>query len=72
MSQTTSAPTTHERLLAWVEDTAELAQPDSVHWCDGSAEEYDRLAQALVEAGHLREALRRQAAEFLPGPLGPG
>ena len=51
MSQTTSAPTTHERLLAWVEDTAELAQPDSVHWCDGSAEEYDRLAAALVEAG---------------------
>ena len=51
MSQTTSAPTTHERLLAWVEDTVELAQPDSVHWCDGSAEEYDRLAAALVEAG---------------------
>ena len=54
MSETTAtaaAPTTHAKLLAWVEEVAELTQPDSVHWCDGSAEEYDSLAQDLVEAG---------------------
>ena len=51
MSQTTAAATTNESLLAWVEETAELTQPDSVHWCDGSAEEYDRLCQQLVQAG---------------------
>ena len=51
MSQTTAAATSNESLLAWVEETAELTQPDSVHWCDGSAEEYDRLCQQLVQAG---------------------
>jgi phosphoenolpyruvate carboxykinase (GTP) len=49
--QTTAAATTNESLLAWVEETAELTQPDTVHWCDGSAEEYDRLCQQLVQAG---------------------
>ena len=51
MTQATTAPTTHEKLLAWVEQAAELAQPDEIHWCDGSAEEYDQLCRQLVEAG---------------------
>jgi phosphoenolpyruvate carboxykinase (GTP) len=51
VTQATTAPTTHEKLLAWVEQAAELAQPDEIHWCDGSAEEYDRLCRQLVEAG---------------------
>jgi phosphoenolpyruvate carboxykinase (GTP) len=45
------APTTHAKLLEWVGEIAELTQPDAVHWCDGSAEEYDSLAQTLIEAG---------------------
>ena len=49
--ETTSAPTTNKKLLDWVEEVAELTQPDSIHWCDGSAEEYDRMAQELVDAG---------------------
>jgi phosphoenolpyruvate carboxykinase (GTP) len=49
--QTAPAPTTNRKLLAWVEEVAELTQPDSIHWCDGSAEEYDELCRQLVEAG---------------------
>jgi phosphoenolpyruvate carboxykinase (GTP) len=51
VTQTTSAATTHTKLLEWVDEVADLTQPDSIHWCDGSAEEYDSLCAALVEAG---------------------
>ncbi len=45
------APTTNTRLMAWVGEWAEVLQPDDIYWCDGSAEEYDRLANELVEKG---------------------
>jgi phosphoenolpyruvate carboxykinase (GTP) len=53
VSETVAASTStkHAKLLSWVEEIAELTQPDSIHWCDGSAEEYDQLARQLVEAG---------------------
>jgi phosphoenolpyruvate carboxykinase (GTP) len=48
---TTEAPTKNRKLISWVEGVAELTQPDAIHWCDGSAAEYDRLCRELVEAG---------------------
>ncbi|TGB45678.1 phosphoenolpyruvate carboxykinase (GTP) [Mycolicibacterium peregrinum] len=50
-----TAPTKHQGLLAWVQEVAELTQPDRVVFADGSAEEYDRLAAHLVEAGTFQK-----------------
>ena len=46
-----SGHSTNERLQHWVAKWAEVMQPDDIYWCDGSAEEYDRLCNELVEAG---------------------
>jgi phosphoenolpyruvate carboxykinase (GTP) len=44
-------PTTHARVLAWVQEVADLTQPDRVRWCDGSDEEWSELTELLVETG---------------------
>ncbi len=67
----TAAPTKNAKLLAWVDEVTELVRPDAVHWCDGSAEEYDRLAQGLVDAGtfeKLGEAKRPNSYLALSDP----
>ncbi|MGK8554257.1 phosphoenolpyruvate carboxykinase (GTP) [Nocardia gipuzkoensis] len=48
------APTEHSELLAWVQEVAELTQPDRVVWADGSDEEWDRLTEQLVAAGTFK------------------
>jgi len=68
---THQATTEHRRLRAWVEEMASLTQPDEIHWCDGSAEEYDQLAAALVAAGtfqRLSEAKRPNSYLALSDP----
>jgi len=45
----------------WVEEVAKLCRPDNIHYCDGSIQEYDRLAELLVQAGsalHLNPEIR--------------
>jgi len=68
---TASELTTHARLRTWVDEIAALTQPDSVYWCDGSAEEYDRLAQVLIDAGtfeRLSDAKRPNSYLALSDP----
>ncbi len=58
MSQTVMKPganTDNAGLRAWVDEIAGLTAPDEVYWCDGSAEEYDWLAQVLLDAGTFRK-----------------
>jgi phosphoenolpyruvate carboxykinase (GTP) len=45
------ATTSNAKLLAWVDEWAEILRPDSIEWCDGSDEERDRLSQLLVASG---------------------
>ena len=47
------APTKNQELMDWIEESVELFQPDSVVFCDGSDEEWNRLAEQLVEGGTL-------------------
>ena len=65
------ATTEHAGLRRWVQDVAALTQPDQIHWCDGSAEEYDQLAQTLIDAGtfqRLSQAKRPNSYLALSDP----
>ena len=46
-----SGSSNNERLNKWVAEWAAIMQPDDIYWCDGSAEEYERLCQQLVDSG---------------------
>jgi phosphoenolpyruvate carboxykinase (GTP) len=65
------ATTNHKPLRAWVDKVARLTQPEEIHWCDGSTEEYDWLAQTLVDSGtfqKLSEAKRPNSYLALSDP----
>ena len=48
-------PTRNKKLLRWVEEMVSLSEPESVHWLDGSDEEYELLCKQLVGAGTFVE-----------------
>src|SRR5687767_13367412 len=57
----TTPASTNQALVDFVEKGRRLFQPDSVHWCDGSQEEYEQFAELLVANGtfkRLSDALR--------------
>ena len=66
-----SAPTSNEKLLAWVTEVEAMCTPESVVWCDGSKEEYDRLMREMVASGmaiKLDEAKRPNSYAFNSDP----
>ncbi|CAN5845974.1 phosphoenolpyruvate carboxykinase (GTP) [soil metagenome] len=65
------ATTSNVELESWVKEWAEIFQPDDIHWCDGSTEEYDHLCRTLVEAGtfeRLSDAKRPNSYLALSDP----
>jgi len=46
-----SVPTQHARLLAWVDEVAQMTRPEAIEWCDGSKAEYDRLSGMMSDSG---------------------
>jgi len=54
----------NKKLSGWVRESAELCQPDAIHWCDGSRAEYDRL-MALMVAGGSATPLKKRPNSFL-------
>jgi len=45
--------TTLASLRDWVDSVAGLTKPDTLHWCDGSEAENDRLIDEMLESGLL-------------------
>ena len=43
--------TSNQKLINWVNEWAELCQPEKVYWCDGSEEENSRLLGEMVASG---------------------
>jgi len=44
---------TNRALLRWISDIAALTQPERIHWCDGSQEEWYALTRELISQGVL-------------------
>lgn len=47
--------TNNKKLLAWVDEIAQMCQPDDIYWCDGSPEEYQKMLDLMVEGGTARQ-----------------
>ncbi len=51
LAVSTSYQVKHTNLKKWVNEVAALCKPDTIRWCDGSAEEYSEMCSMLVDKG---------------------
>lgn len=38
----------HKKLMQWINEVASLCQPEGIHWCNGSKDEYDGLMKSMI------------------------
>ena len=78
MTADTQAPTTHEQptthqgILDFVNEVAAMTQPDRIHWCTGSDEEWTELTDALVSTGtftRLNPAIKPNSFHAASDPI---
>lgn len=60
----TMMSTVNQELSAWVDEIAQLTEPDDIHWCDGSEDEWNQLTDELVDKGTMIR-LKKKKNSFL-------
>jgi phosphoenolpyruvate carboxykinase (GTP) len=61
-----NASITSKDLASWVQQSAELCEPEEVVWCNGSQEEYDSICGSMVRNGTLiRLSPEKRPGSFL-------
>lgn len=43
--------TSNVKLHQWVKEIADMCQPESIYWCDGSKDEYSKMIKLLIDEG---------------------
>ena len=70
IKQLNAAPD-HAKLVAWVNEWAELCEPEAIYWCDGTNTEYYGLCDEMVKSGlavRLDSKLRPDCVLFKSDP----
>ena len=56
-------PTTNTKVIDWVNEIADLTQPDAVCWCDGSEKEIQAInskrREAIAHGMTMEEAMEK-------------
>ncbi len=58
----------NEKLKQWVKEVADMCQPESIYWCNGSKEEYDLMMAKMIAAGSAIVLRRPRSFLFRSDP----
>ena len=71
MVKNLNAAPNHPKMVAWVNEWAELCEPDAIYWCDGTNTEYYGLCDEMIKSGlatRLNSKLRPDCVLFRSDP----